>query len=235
VADVQAARAQAPLQRAALDGTPLAQALDAMLVHGPHGWRAFLSLQPGPRPVDAARLKAVIHDVPGADLVQVKPELDALYAHYLHEVIVQALAGAAAIVVLLAWRLRSVGRLLRVLAPLAGAIGLVLAAHTLAGTALGILHMVGLLLVVAIGSNYALFFDHLREDRHPDEAPHDTLASLVLANLTTVVSFGLLAFSGIPVLQAIGRVVAPAALLCLLLSAAWIDGRSTLHGRMRAT
>ena len=36
---------------------------------------------------------------------------------------------------------------------------------TLAGVALGILHLVGLLLTVAIGSNYALFFDHLREQR----------------------------------------------------------------------
>ena len=51
---------------------------------------------------------------------------------------------------------------------------------------LGILHLVGLLLVVAVGSNYALFFDQLRETGRADE---DTLASLMLANLTTVVSF----------------------------------------------
>ena len=57
---------------------------------------------------------------------------------------------------------------------------------------LGILHLVGLLLTVAVGSNYALFFDHLRARRPVDE---DTLASLLLANLTTVVSFGLLAIS----------------------------------------
>ena len=57
----------------------------------------------------------------------------------------------------------------------------------LAGVALGILHLVGLLLVVAVGSNYALFFDQLRET---GDADADTLASLLLANLTTVVSFG---------------------------------------------
>ena len=86
------------------------------------------------------------------------------------------------------------------------------------GVKLGILHLVGLLLVVAVGSNYALFFDLLREGGDED---NDTLASLVLANITTVASFGLLAASSIPVLSAIGRVVAPGALLALLLAAAF--------------
>jgi predicted exporter len=90
------------------------------------------------------------------------------------------------------------------------------------GVRLGILHLVGLLLVVAVGSNYALFFDLLHEDPDSDD---DTLASLLLANLTTVGSFGLLAFSSIPVLSAIGRVVAPGALLALLLAAAFAPRR----------
>ena len=66
-------------------------------------------------------------------------------------------------------------------------------------------------------------------------ADADTLASLALANLTTVCSFGLLASSGIPVLHAIGVVVAPGALLSLLLSAAFIGGpeASEAHGKMR--
>ena len=54
--------------------------------------------------------------------------------------------------------------------------------------ALGILHLVGLLLTVAIGSNYALFFDHLAE-RRSVEADTDTLASLLLA--LTVGLFGI--------------------------------------------
>jgi predicted exporter len=92
------------------------------------------------------------------------------------------------------------------------------------GVKLGILHLVGLLLVVAVGSNYALFFDMLKHD--PQQAAGgkmdpDTLASLLLANLTTVLSFGLIALSSIPALSAIGRVVAPGALLALVLSAAF--------------
>jgi predicted exporter len=55
----------------------------------------------------------------------------------------------------------------------------------------------------------------------------DTLASLLLANITTVASFGLLAASSIPVLSAIGRVVAPGALLALVLAAAFAPRKAT--------
>jgi predicted exporter len=91
------------------------------------------------------------------------------------------------------------------------------------GVSLGILHLVGLLLVVAVGSNYALFFNMLADQAHPDD---DTLASLMLANLTTVLSFALIAMSSMPALSAIGRVVAPGTLLALVLSAAFAPRRS---------
>ena len=134
----------------------------------------------------------------------------------------QALLGALAVCVLLAIHLRAWRRLLHIAQPIAAAVLIVMAGLALSGAALGILHLVGFLLVVAIGSNYALFFDQLR---HVGNVDTDTLASLALANLTTVISFGLLALSSIPALYAIGQVVAPGALLCLVLSAAFIPAR----------
>lgn len=233
IADVQTARSQPLLDRAGLDGTPLAQAVDALMVRGRAGqpWRVFLNLQGGAKAVDLDKVRAALAGMEGAQVVNIKHELSALYARYLREAMLQALAGAAAVSVLLALRLRSARRLLRVVEPIAAAVVIVLAVLSASGAALGILHLVGLLLVVAIGSNYALFFDHLREIGHADE---DTLASLALANLTTVCSFGLLAFSNIPVLHAIGAVVAPGTLLCLVLSAAFIrvGQRPAVHGKM---
>jgi predicted exporter len=96
-----------------------------------------------------------------------------------------------------------------------------------------VLHLVGLLLVVAVGSNYALFFDHLRGAGSgadhtaavDGDGGGDTMASLALANLTTVFGFGLMAVSDIAALAAIGSVVAPGALLALVLSAALVRGR----------
>ena len=222
VAEAEAARKQAPFVRADLEGTPLATAVDALLLRGDatRPWRALLNLQVADgQAIDVARVIAAIADVPGAQLVAIRPELDALYAHYLHQAKWQAGLGAAAVLALLALWLRDARRLVAVLLPLAAACLIVLGALAASGAALGILHLVGLLLTVAIGSNYALFFDHLRRADDVDEV---TLASLLLANLTTVISFGLLASSQIPVLRAVGIVVAPGALLCLVFSAAFV-------------
>jgi len=232
LADVEAARAQAPFGRAALAGTPLATALDALLLPGDatRPWRALVNLQPGDNGhLDVDRVRAAIADVPGVRVVAIKAELDAIYARFLREAEWQAALGAVAVALLLAAHLRSGRRLAAIALPIAAATLAVLAALALAGAALGILHLVGLLLTVAIGSNYALFFDHLRER---GEADADTLASLLLANLTTVASFALLASSGIPVLQAVGIVVAPGALLCLVFSAAWL-GRGAAGAQAR--
>ena len=233
ITDVQAARQQTLLTRASLQGTPLAAALDALLVPGDakRPWRALLTLQAGANGADVAALRAALADVPGAQVVNIKSELDALYARYLHEATLQALLGALAVCVLLALHLRSGARLWRIAQPIAAAVLIVLAVHSASGAALGILHLVGLLLTVAIGSNYALFFDQIRaRQEHAGTAAgapdNDTLASLALANLTAVISFCLLAFSSIPALYAIGQIVAPGILLSLLLSAAFIPTRT---------
>jgi len=229
IEDVQAARGQALLDSAALQGTPLATALDALLVPGTSDrpWRALLSLQAGEKGVDVKQLRAALADLPDAQVVNIGSELGALYARYLHEAILQALLGALAVCVLLLAHLRSWRRLLRIAQPIVAAVLIVLAVLSASGVALGVLHLVGLLLTVAIGSNYALFFDQIRVDqeRHGKAADVDTLASLALANLTAVISFGLLASSKIPALHAMGVVVAPGVLLSLLLSAAFIPAR----------
>ncbi|MFO1287337.1 MAG: MMPL family transporter [Rubrivivax sp.] len=195
---------------------------------GPGLYTALLPLQAAPaanggtaagdRGIDAAAVTEALAGLPGTQVLDVKAELDHLYERYLREALWQALLGAAAVVALMALVLRDARRTLAVCQPLALAVLLVLAGLALSGATLGILHLVGLLLVVAVGSNYALFFDQVE---HAADAgiDTDTLASLLLANLTTVATFALLAFSRIPALAAIGTVVAPGALLALLLAA----------------
>ena len=217
--EVQAARRQAPITHASFAGTALAPLIDALLLRRADGSVSILvALQPGAAGVDAAQVRAALKGLPRTQVVDIKHELDSLYSHYLGEALAQALLGALAVVVLLAAWLRSGRRLLAVCQPLALAVLLTLGGLAALQVQLGVLHLVGLLLVVAVGSNYALFFDQLRQDNRADE---ETLTSLLLANATTVASFGLIAMSGIPALSAIGRVVAPGALLALLLAAAF--------------
>ncbi len=237
--DAVSAQREAPLlDWAALQSTPLAPMLNAQMLPArteagtgrQTPWTVLLNLHlpEGADEATIARvadaLQAAVKDVPEVRLVRINAELNALYGHYLHEAGWQAGAGAVLVVLLLAWHLRSARRLWNVVLPLLVSGLLVHTGLALADARLGILHLVGFLLVAAVGSNYALFFDHLQEgggDASQDEDP-DTLASLLLANLTTVLSFGLLALSDMPALAAIGQVVAPGALLSLWMAAAFV-------------
>ena len=127
-----------------------------------------------------------------------------------------SLGGLVAIIGLLLVAFRSPLRVLRIIAPLAAAVITVTAGLSLLGQQMIILHLVGLLLVAAVGSNYALFFD--RPDPRTPILPR-TLASMLFANLTTVAGFGLLAFSNVSLLQAMGVTVAPGVILALMYAA----------------
>jgi predicted exporter len=234
VAEVQKARSLPPITLESLKSSALKPVVDAMLLQrADQSWVALLPLQPAGGPgadrLDIAAIKTALQDLPGAQTLEIGAELTRLYARYLREAQVQALLGALGVVALVALTLRAWRRVLAVCQPLLLAVLLTMGALAALGTPLGILHLVGLLLVVAVGSNYALFFDLLQRDRSLDnKALQDTLASLLLANLTTVMSFGLIAFSNIPALSAIGRVVAPGALLALILSAAFVPRHAAI-------
>jgi predicted exporter len=105
-----------------------------------------------------------------------------------------------------------------VVLPLVMAVLVVVAGLHASGERLHLLHLVGMLLTVAVGSNYALFFDRVALGEALDD---ETLLSIGVASTTTAIGFGVLAWSSVPVLHAIGVTVGPGALLALVLSAAF--------------
>jgi predicted exporter len=220
LADVAAAKARAPIDRADLDGTSLALAVDSLLFQRDGRWSAMLPLTApaDTGSIDAAPVRAALAATGDALFVDLKMESDRLYAGYLREALLLSLAGLGAVLALLAWSLRSPAAMARVLLPLVGAVASVAALLALADHKLTILHLIGLLLIVAVGSNYALFFSG---GRNAGGISPQTLTSLVFANLTTVAGFGLLGFSQVPILQAIGITVGPGAALALIYSAAF--------------
>lgn len=219
--DVEATRGRSPLRRADLEGTALAEGVDSLLVQISGQWTALLPLQAPDRPdhaIDAARVRSAIAatGLSGIHFVDLKHEADTLYEGYLRAVILLSLAGLGAIIGFLFLVTGSALRVSRILAPLCIAVAVVIAGFVLRGQELTLLHLVGMLLIFAVGSNYALFFD--KGGMEGGLAPR-TLASLVVAATTTVAGFGLLGFSTVPVLNAIGATVAPGAVLALLFSA----------------
>lgn len=85
-------------------------------------------------------------------------------------------------------------RLSVVLSGVIGGLGLV----TLSGVGLQVFVVLSLLLVVGLSIDYSVFADSYADARQ----------SIICSGLTTVLAFGLLAFSAVPVLQSIGFTVA---------------------------
>lgn len=218
LADMAAARQQPPLTRPDLDGTHLGLAVDALLIHGSRGWSALLPLRPGTTDIDGEQVRAALTGS-GALFIDMKSEFDQLYNDYLQEAMLLSLSGLGAVVLLLAATLRSPRRLVAVMLPLLLAVVIVIAGLYLAGERLHLLHLIGMLLIVAVGSNYALFFDRAEADHRLDP---ETLASMLIATVTTSIGFGTLALSDVPVLHAVGVTVGPGAFLALLLAAIFV-------------
>jgi predicted exporter len=219
--EVAEAKQQALLDRTTLQGTALGLKLDTFVVQREGGWSVLLPLRG-------------VKDAPGIEqgirhavetpfvLLDMKHESEQMFRDYRHEASKNALLGALAIIVLLFVSLRSVRRVMEVSLPLVAAVAAVTAWLVLSGHTLSIFHLIGLLLVVAVGSNYALFFDHRCTSAQDRER---TVTSLLFANASTVMGFGLLSFSQSPVLGAIGSTVAVGAVLSLVFSAILIVRR----------
>lgn len=219
IADVERSRRLEPLGVADVAGTAIGIGVDAMMVTAPGRSTAILPIRarddgPAALTIDAAAVRAALsaYRQPGAvQLVDIQAESEALYTQYLSEARLLAALGMALIVLVLA--VAHPRRLARIILPIGAALSCVIAGLAAAGIGLTILHLVGLLLTVAVGSNYTLFF----VDNNDDDPR--LLASLALANATTTIGFGVLAFASVPVLNAIGMTVGPGALLCLAFAA----------------
>lgn len=222
IEDVERSRRLKPLGIGDVAGTAIGLGIDSMMVSAEGRSTAILPLRapdsgPHAMTIDAPAVRAAVagyRQQGTIHLIDIKDESDSLYAQYLDEARLLAGAGVALIVLAIAFlQARSTAhpyrRLARVVLPIGAALMCVIAGLAVAGIGLTILHLVGLLLTVAVGSNYTLFFID-----NDDDNPR-LLASLALANATTIIGFGILGFASVPVLNAVGMTVGPGALLCL--------------------
>jgi predicted exporter len=235
IADVTEAKNAKPLTRAELEGTSLSLGVDALLMQSPKAeqqWTALIALkapvlngeqQALPLPQIESAITEISPDARGSiHVLALKQEASMLYQAYLKEAIILTLIGFVAIIVLLLISLRSFVRVWQLITPLLAAVVAVAATVVLIKGSLSLLHLIGLLLVVAVGSNYALFFDQRARTASAlllKTADHRMLCSLLYANLCTVMGFGLLAFSSVPVMNALGLTVSLGTFLALVFSA----------------
>jgi predicted exporter len=150
---------------------------------------------------------------PGVAYVDLKQESNRLITAYRDRTLVILGWGALAIGLALAAALRSPARLWRVLVPILAALIVVTSVLNLSGESLSLFHVATFLLVIGLGLDYALFFTR---PEGTDEERARTIFGLLVCGTTTIVVFGVMAASAIPVLHAIGLTAASGSFCCLL-------------------
>jgi predicted exporter len=200
---VQVARTAPTLARAYYGASGLGSRLDAQLVRRDDGRTALFVTLHGVDPAQAGPLRGAVA-AQGAALIDLKGDVESILAEYRRTAVWAALGGAALIVVLLFVQLRSPAVVARVVVALGAAVLITAGALLVVEGALTLFHLVALLLVAGIGTNYAMFFARLPADTALRRA---TLGSVLLAAFTSFVAFGLLATSATPVLHMIGATV----------------------------
>lgn len=213
--DVEAMRTAPLLSDKELQGTSLGLKVQSLLVHRRDAWFALLPLR---GVADMDRVSSALEGMQDVRLLNLKQETDRLYTEYRHQASKFIVAGAIAVIVLLLVALRSMRRLTDVLLPLTIAVVITMALMTWGGRQLTMFHLIGLMLVVGVGSNYTLFFER---GTFSDIDPGRTIVSIVLCNMATIIGFGMLALAHAPVLSSIGLTVAIGTFLCLVVAIAY--------------
>jgi len=85
------------------------------------------------------------------------------------------------------------------------------------GSAINVFHLLALLLVLGMGLDYSLFFNKARKDNLEYQ---QSLHAISISALSTSVAFSVLAFSSVPVLAGMGKIVSIGILMCFV--ASWI-------------
>jgi predicted exporter len=220
IEEITAAKTGDLISRKTLQGTQLAAQIDALVVEKQNLTSVMLPLRDVK---DEAALRAAVAAIntPHLRVLDLTSETSSLYQTYRYQSMAYALAGMVAIFILFLLYLRSIPRAVRLMWPLVAAVLWTGSILTLCGITLSIFHIVALLLVVGVGSNYALFFD----GQVDQISLGPVMISLVVCNLSTIFGFGVLGFSNMPVLSAIGATVGIGAVLCLVLSALYLQAK----------
>lgn len=190
----------------------LGMKLESLMVSQQDRWMAVVPLR---GVVDRQQLAATVATWGeiSVSYVDLKEESNRLMTAYRDRTVQLLGWGTIAIAIALAFGLRSITRLWRVLAPIVCSLIVVAAILRGSGESLSLFHVATFLLVIGLGLDYALFFN--RPEGTEAERTR-TNFGLLVCSTTTILVFGVLAFSEIPVLHAIGMTAACGSFWCLL-------------------
>ena len=205
---------------ALLATTPLGARLDQLLLKADGRWYGFipiigvqdllalqsLSLQSPKQPIDQPANPSASTDTAAlVELIDLKALSENILSDFRGEAFFLLGLGAGIVILLLALYRYPLTTILKIFLVLGASVIIAAAALVLLGETLTMLHILAVLLVVGLGLDYTIFFTWPDADR---EQRRRTRHALLTCVLSTVLVFGLLAFSSIGLLRAIGLTVA---------------------------
>jgi predicted exporter len=209
------AKTQDPVDSRTFRGTALGLKLGSLLFMREGRWVAVVPLR---GVTDRQKLRDLLSlgRDPKVTYLDLKEESNRMVAVYRNEALGLLGWGALSIGLVLLVGLRAPIMVLRVTLPIVSAIVVVVAVLHAWGERFSLFHLASVLLVIGLGLDYALFFN--RRQGTPTERAR-TVYGLIVCSTTTILVFGVLAISQIPVLRAIGMTAALGSLACLLFAA----------------
>jgi predicted exporter len=202
-AAVAAARTAAPLDAGELVGTGIGVKLEALLRHDEARWQGVVTLT-GVHDADALRASIERVGLVGVRAIDLQATSRDLMADFRAHALGAFSVGAILILAVLAIGLSSVHAAASIALPVTAAVLATAAALVVLGQRLSVFHLVALMLVAGIVTNYALF---LARAALAGGVPGTLVRSLAVVVGTTLCAFGTLASSRVPVLHAIGLTV----------------------------
>ncbi|HEY8430898.1 MAG TPA: MMPL family transporter [Sandaracinaceae bacterium] len=201
-----------PLRWDELVRSPLGPLVSSLRIEAPDGRVGFVTLIRG---ADVSALEARLADLEGVTLFDQARFMAGAYGQFRTRTLQMLLLGMIGVFLTILAKYRRVGLAVAAFAPALLASATALATVALLGYEASLMHVLALLLVLSMGEDYGVFM--VEAFTHRADAGN-ALASVVLACLTTVVSFGLLAMSENPALRALGLVTGLGVLFAFLLA-----------------
>lgn len=175
--------------------------------------------------VSIIRLTGVQNETSLLNWLAVRPDIQSYYLNlrqassammfdYQQTALYRLLLGSF-IISLILFSIRSASRAGIILLPVVLAVLLTVSIQVMLGTQLTLFHILALLLIVGIGLDYGLFFD--RSWTSAEDYLH-RLHGIFISAASTLITFGILGFSDIPVLSALGQTVTFGVLGCFVLT-----------------
>ena len=211
--DIEKSKNLTPLDLSDVLNTPLGQHLQQDLFFKNNEWVSIIRLT-------GVKSEAVLLNWLANNLevqnyyLNLRQATSSLMSDYQQTALYRLLLGSL-IIGLILLTVRSKFRAGIILLPIILAVLLSVSIQVMLGTQLTLFHILALLLIVGIGLDYSLFFD--RSWTTTEDYQH-RLHGIFVSASSTLITFGILGFSAVPVLSALGQTVTFGVLGCFVLT-----------------